>query len=477
MNNFPSSDIWRLKDNDPDSQHFRQRYRFDFSFFESAEIKIIAQKYIWSNYITGSRTLSTLRGTLGDLVHFDAFCRESGVRTMKDLNHGAVEDYRSFLSLYISPSTKEPLSYSSQGKSFSTLKSIVGWCHTFCPEAVPEKSIFTGNEYIHIRGQIKIKYIPDEILNSINQALRDEVNPYLKYGIIILQYTGMRVGDLLMLSRNCVSAHPISGYTMSWFEHKTRKNRVNVPITDECKKAVDELLRITASIQKQAVESERDRLFLHSPKRAPRKKPVTVISVQTFGGWCRSFCTEHHIVDSFGNPYQITSHMFRRTLATDMLSKGVNLKVIQDLLGHASPAVTRRYYADVKDPERAEMFSKIGILGDVKSVGPKEIPDQTDLRWFQDNLGSKARLCDGYCTLPIQDGKPCGRFLSRQKCYLCSRYITTLEDLEAHKKHLKELEELLSNNIYGEHFAAHVIPTTIVLKEIIRRLEELKNEP
>jgi len=160
----------------------------------------------------------------------------------------------------------------------------------------------------------------------------------------------------------------------------------------------------------------------------------------------------------------------------DMLSKGINLKVIQDLLGHTSPAITRRYYADVKDPERVEMFSKIGILGDIKSVGSKEIPDQDDLYWFQNNLGSRARLCDGYCTLPIQDGKPCGRFLSRQKCYLCSRYITTLEDLNAHKEHLQELEELLSNNIYGEHFAAHIIPTTIVLKEIIRRLEELKDE-
>lgn len=476
MNNLPSTDIWRLIDNDPDSQHFNQYFRFDFSFFESTAIKITAKKYIWSNYITGSRAVSTLRGTLGDLVHFDAFCRENSVQTLKDLDHGLVEDYRSFLSLYISPSTKKPLSYSSQGKSFSTLKSIVGWCHTFCPEVVPAKALFTGNEYNHVRGRIKIRYIPDEIITLINRSLKNEMNPYLKYGIIILQYTGMRIGDLLMLSTNCVSAHPISGYTMSWFEHKTRKNRVNVPITNECKKAVDELIRVTAPIRKDTVATERDRLFIYSLKRARRKKPVTVISTHTFGRWCRTFCNEHHIIDGFGNPYQITSHMFRRTLATDMLSKGINLKVIQDLLGHTSPAITRRYYADVKDPERVEMFSKIGILGDIKSVGSKEIPDQDDLYWFQNNLGSRARLCDGYCTLPIQDGKPCGRFLSRQKCYLCSRYITTLEDLNAHKEHLQELEELLSNNIYGEHFAAHIIPTTIVLKEIIRRLEELKDE-
>ncbi len=476
MNDFPKSNIWRLVDNDPNSQHFRQYYRFDFTFFDSVEIKALAQEFIWTNYVTGTRTLSSLRGTLGDLVHFDAFCRESGLRSIKDLNNGLVDDYRSFLSLYISPSTKRPLSYASQGKSFSTLRTIVEWCHTFHPEAVPEKQIFTGNEYICVRGQPKITYIPDEILKSINQALKNEENPYLRYGIIILEHTGMRVGDLLMLPIDCVSEHPISGYTMSWFEHKTRKRRINVPITYECKTAIEGLIKITDPIREQAAEQDRDRLFIYLRKHAPRKKPVSTISVTTFGTWCRSFCERHGIMDNSGNIYRLTSHMFRRTLATDMLSKGVNLKVIQDLLGHASPGVTRRYYADVKDPERAEMFSKIGVLGNISHVGQEEISNHADLRWFQENLNGKARLCDGYCTLPIQDGKPCGRFLSRQKCYLCSRYITTLEDLDAHRKHLEDLEELLSNNIYGEHFAAHIIPTTIILKEIIRRLEELKNE-
>jgi len=35
---------------------------------------------------------------------------------------------------------------------------------------------------------------------------------------------------------------------------------------------------------------------------------------------------------------------------------------------------------------------------------------------------------------------------------------------------------LLDSNIYGEHYAAHLTPTVIVLKEIIKRLEALKNE-
>ncbi len=139
--------------------------------------------------------------------------------------------------------------------------------------------------------------------------------------------------------------------------------------------------------------------------------------------------------------------MFRENSATDMLSKGTSIKVIQEVLGALFAATTRKYYADVKDADRAEMFSKIGVLGNIQQVDKAEIPDQSELQWFQGNCTGKARLSDGYCTLPIKDGKLCGHFLSRQKCYLCSRYITTLEDLEIHRRHLAELQEMLDSNI------------------------------
>jgi hypothetical protein len=48
--------------------------------------------------------------------------------------------------------------------------------------------------------------------------------------------------------------------------------------------------------------------------------------------------------------------------------------------------------------------------------------------------------------------------------------------LNEHKKHLAELQIMLDSNIYGSHYAAHIMPTTLALKEIIRRLEELQNE-
>ena len=85
-------------------------------------------------------------------------------------------------------------------------------------------------------------------------------------------------------------------------------------------------------------------------------------------------------------------------------------------------------------------------------------------------------MCDGYCTKPICNGEICDRLLKRQKCYTCSRYITTPEYLETHRKHLAELErQLAEGDIYGEHYKDHFIPTIETLKIIIDRLEALKN--
>jgi len=85
-------------------------------------------------------------------------------------------------------------------------------------------------------------------------------------------------------------------------------------------------------------------------------------------------------------------------------------------------------------------------------------------------------MCDGYCTKPFTvSGDICPRLVKRQKCYSCSRYITTPEFLEAHKKHLSFLEFQATNgDIYGDHYLGHLSPTIEVLKHIIERLEEIK---
>ena len=229
MSNFPKSDIWRLTDNDPNSQNYRRNFKLDFTFFESEAIKEVVKKYIWMQYSTGNRVLKGLRESLWRFKYFNVFCRQSNLLYLRDLTNNLVDDYRSFLRLYVSPFTGKPLSYNYQRNCFSEVKILVGWCRVFSPDAVPIKPVFTGGEYRNVHDKLKIDYIPDETLEAINESLKTEENPYLKYGMIILEYTGMRLGDLLLLKIDCISEHPISGYTISWFDHKNRKYQSNMP--------------------------------------------------------------------------------------------------------------------------------------------------------------------------------------------------------------------------------------------------------
>ena len=110
-----------------------------------------------------------------------------------------VDHFISYLHTTISERTKKPFGTGGQRVILNTLKSIIRWCQLHRPNDVPVTEIFTGNEYIGVNRKLKIDFIPDDVVAQINEALKTEENPYLKYGIIILQSTGMRIGDLLKL--------------------------------------------------------------------------------------------------------------------------------------------------------------------------------------------------------------------------------------------------------------------------------------
>jgi integrase len=477
MNNQPKGDVWMLRDNDAESQNNRTNFKCDYSFIASEDIKDTVKAYIWMNYRTGNRTLVKLYGDIGNFNHFNEFAKSRNIVRFVDLTNNDISMFISFLRTKISDTTHKSLAYQSQKKLLDTLKSIIHWCQIHMPNGVPDREIFTGSEYIGINRKLKIEFIPDDVLAKINEALKTEENLYIKYGIIILETTGMRLGDLLKLTIDCIKPHLISGYTINWFDYKNRKERPSMPIPNECAVAVKKLIEYTLELREQADGSIKDYIFIHKVTKGNQAGKIMNINQMTIGNWFNSFIGRNNIQDANGEFYNLTAHQFRRTLATDMLSKGTNIKVIQEVLGHTAVSTTKLHYADVKDKERAETFKNIGIIGNINQVDASVIDNPVELEWFKANKNKcVAGLCDGYCTKPFTGGKICDRLLKRQKCYTCSRYITTPEYLEAHKNHLKSLEHQLEANIYGEHYAEHFIPTIEILKIIINRLEHSCND-
>ncbi|WP_032072566.1 tyrosine-type recombinase/integrase [Clostridium botulinum] len=476
---IPNGDKWELIDNDSNSQHYGRRFKFDFTYIESDSIKNVVKTYIWRNYKEGNKVLDKLYLDATRFKIFNVFAITNKISSFKFFINNDVEMFISYLKTLISDRTNKPLSYQYQKVCLDSLKTIIRWGQLYLPNEAPKVEIFTGNEYVGVNKKLKVDFISDEVLENINKALKNEENPYVKYGIIILQSTGMRIGDMLKLTTDGVKPHLISGYTLTWYDHKNRKERQPMPIPNECAIAVETLIEHTKELREQAADIIKDYLFICDIKKANaisnRIGEIDVVTQQTYKWWLDSFIKKNDIKDTNGEYYNLTAHQFRRTLATDMLSKGTDLKAIQEVLGHFSAMTTKKHYADVKDKERAEVFKNIGIIGNINKIDETIIKDRQELIWFKENKDKGARMEDGYCTKPCTDGKICDRLLKRQKCYTCSRYITTPEYLQAHKNHLAELEKQLEGNIYGDHYAEHFIPTIEILKEIVKRLEKIQD--
>ena len=477
MASRPDGDVWNIVDNDKDSQHYRRNFKFDFSYISSEEIKDVVEDYVWQNYRYQNRSLSSIYSYVHQFKWFCDFADTRQIKTLKELCNNDIDNFVSYLNTTISEKTGKVQSLKGRKFCLDCVKVIIYWCQLHRPNDVPITEIFTGNEYIGVNRKLKIDFIPDDVVAQINEALKKEENPYLKYGIIILQSTGMRIGDLLKLRIDCIKPHLISGYTIEWTQHKGHKDKPPMPVRSECVAAIEKLIEITAELRDEADEKDKDTLMIWRVPVGKSAGKVMPISQNTFGtAWFDKFIKDNNIKDANGDYYNLTSHQFRRTLGTDMLSKGTNINVIQQVLGHSDPSVTKRFYADVKDKERAEVFKSIGVIGNINQIQSSAFDNVSEFEWFKANKDKGACMCDGYCTKPVVDGKICDRLLKRQKCYTCSRYITTPEYLEAHKQHLANLEKQLEEGaIYGEHYAEHFIPTIEVLKVIIERLEGLQN--
>lgn len=477
MASRPDGDVWNIVDNDKDSQHYGRNFKFDFSYISSEEIKDVVKDYVWQNYRYQNRSLSSIYSYVHQFKWFCDFADTRQIKTLKELCNNDIDNFVSYLNTTISEKTGKVQSLKGRKFCLDCVKVIIYWCQLHRPNDVPATEIFTGNEYIGVNRKLKIDFIPDDVVAQINEALRTEENPYLKHGIIILQSTGMRIGDFLKLRIDCIKPHLISGYTIEWTQHKGRRDKAPMPVRSECVAAIEKLIEVTSELRNEADEKDKDTLMIWRVPQGIGTGSVSVITTQTFSqNWFRDFIKRNNIKDANGDYYNLTSHQFRRTLGTDMLSKGTNINVIQQVLGHSDPSVTKRFYADVKDKERAEVFKSVGVIGNINQIQSSVFDNVSEFEWFKANKDKGACMCDGYCTKPVVDGKICDRLIKRQKCYTCSRYITTPEYLEAHKQHLANLEKQLEEGaIYGEHYAEHFIPTIEVLKVIIERLEGLQN--
>lgn len=475
---YPDGDKWELLELTRNSVNYKTTFLFDFSFIQSNSMKDFVKLYVWNSWKSGDRNLNGLYRTLSGLKVFIEFSIIYDINSFREMTNEHVDYYLTYLNTKISNKTEKKLSKKTKKSYLDALKSLISFGSMYLPNLVPEKSIFTGNEYRGINKKISTDFIPDDVVSWIQRALNEESNIYVKNAIIILKETGMRISELLLLKVHYIQKHPIQGWELIWLDSKKQILRKPTPINIECLKAFRQLVKYTSVLRNEAKEELKEFLFLYKPEIyfESTSDEIRVLPKRTLQTYLKNFTKKHKIIDSNGEFFNLTAHQFRRTLATDMISKGIELQAVKDLLGHTNAKVTWQHYADVKDPDRAQIFNGIGIIGNIEKVDSTLIQDKAELEWFHNNKNTKARLSDGYCMKPFEGDEICSTFIKRQKCFGCNRFITTPEYLGELKNYLIDIQkEVEENVIYGEHYSKHFSSTIFYLKEIIQKLEELNN--
>lgn len=261
--------------------------------------------YLMSEKGLSSNTLEAYRR---DIQAFLSFLKEAGLSQWKEVQQ---QQLIHFLSL-----KKHEYAPASISRALIAIKVFFRF--------LKREGVISAN-FTHLLETPKIwQLIPDVLsLEEMERLLSAPDTSNLKGArdlaiLEILYATGLRVSELCQLNIADVDEHAIR------IQGKGGKERV-VPLGGKASQALDAYL----SYRDTRAAGRQDALFLGRGDR-----PINRVSVWKI---------VKHYAREAGIAKTIFPHTFRHSFATHLLDNGADLRVIQEMLGHASISSTDRY--------------------------------------------------------------------------------------------------------------------------------------
>jgi integrase/recombinase XerD len=199
----------------------------------------------------------------------------------------------------------------SRGLKPTTINPIMGALRLLYGTTLGQKEVAEQIPYAREQDALPAVLTPEEVV----RLLKAETN--LKKRTALIYAAGLRVSEVVALT-----ARDIDSARMVIHVRQGKGGKDRYVMLSE------QLLRILRAYWKQA---HLQHLLFPGPDRS---RPITTRSVQRA---CRQ------AVEAAGLDKSITVHTLRHSFATHLLEEGVDIHVIQDLLGHRNIASTTRY--------------------------------------------------------------------------------------------------------------------------------------
>lgn len=234
--------------------------------------------------------------------------------------------------------------------SSAYLAAVIAFCHyalqhrLIVLDAAESERLF-AIPAAYRRAEQRLPILPtDEFFNALIQAAQDESipdkpacdhrNAELRRArnlaiLEMLRSSGMRVGELVKIKRGDLDYRSKSARVIG----KRNKERI-VFFSEPAWTALQSYLKLRHDGEQGRALAELPVLCAHSRRANGSRSPLTTRQIQ------RIFV---QLADRANIDLRYTPHKFRHWFATHLLESSGDLAIVQDALGHASPATTRIY--------------------------------------------------------------------------------------------------------------------------------------
>jgi len=300
--------------------------------------------------------------------------------------------------------------------------------------------IYRGDAPRHFR-----KPKPRFIEPVSQEKIRDKLRPTqvaLDRAVAILQETGMRGNEVLHLNRDCLTQDNQGNWYLTRHNLKINESHT-VPISEDLRVIIELQVKYIKDLEAETKKKcNLDTLFVHYWRSKFRH-----YTLRTFIRHISELSDEAQTVGSDGEKLNITSHMFRHTVGTNLINDGVPQIFVQRFLGHKSPAMTA-VYAHIHDKTLREAIQNanqklVDINGDiyeteevVNSISQQSIVD-IDAKWLKSNISAQV-LPNGICALPIKQTCP-----HANACLTCPSFRTDATFLPILKEQLERTKSTI----------------------------------
>jgi len=284
----------------------------------ASELSKEAEEYLSWLAVERGRATNTLAAYRRDLLAYEGWLAEEGLR-LDSVTEAQVEQYVADLQA----SGRQA---SSTARALSAVRNL----HRFLVDEGTAQTDPTNDVASPRIPQGLPKALSEAEVTSLLDAVRG-MGPAARRDRALLEVlygTGLRISEAVGLSLGDVD---LGGHTVVAFG-KGSKERI-VPIGRYAREALESWLS----------PSGRGAMV---PVRWARRGDAEAVFVNHRGGRLTrqgAWGIVHHYGESVGLGDRLTPHVLRHSCATHMLDHGADIRVVQELLGHASIATTQLY--------------------------------------------------------------------------------------------------------------------------------------